>query len=57
MTFFGYVDAHPVLTFIWFVLAVGASYAVPVAIFCTCVNIIRTPRSPAVVTPARLRGF
>jgi len=57
--FFNYLNAHPVLCFVWYVLIVSAAYAVPVGVMRAWVNIWRTPRSNrrAVVTPARYGQF
>lgn len=58
MTFFNYLDLHPFLSFIWFCLIVSAVYGTTVMIIAAAVNIIRTPRSPAIVTEmTRHRGF
>ncbi len=58
MTGFAYLDAHPMLSFCWFVVIVCAAYFVPVMVWQACVSIYRTPRSPAIVTEiTRRRGF
>lgn len=50
MSFFSYLNAHPILSFVWFYLIVIAAYAVPVMIFQACVSIARTARRPGIVT-------
>ncbi|MDE2239047.1 MAG: hypothetical protein KGJ73_03860 [Rhodospirillales bacterium] len=58
MSFFSYLDLHPILSFVWLCLIVCAAYGVPVMVWAACVGIWRAPRSPAIVTEiTRHRGF
>ncbi len=58
MSFFSYLDLHPILSFVWFCLIVCAVYGTTVGIIAAAVDIIRTPRSRAIVTEiTRHRGF